>query len=75
MAMGGREIVNQACGGDPNRLKRLKVRFSKIVYPGDTLTTRAWLIEKNENITTVGFETVNQDGENVISRALAEIAD
>jgi NAD(P)-dependent dehydrogenase (short-subunit alcohol dehydrogenase family)/acyl dehydratase/putative sterol carrier protein len=75
MAMTTRELVNQAAGGDPTRLQRLKVRFSKIVLPGHTLTTRAWLVENNDGVATVGFETVNQDGDRVISNALAEIRD
>ena len=65
-------MINHLCDGDPRRLKRLKVRFTQVVYPGDTLTTRAWLLEKNEGITTVALETVNQNGETVIGNALAE---
>ncbi len=72
MVMAGREVINHLCGGDPRRLKRLKVRFTQVVYPGDTLTTRAWALEKNEGITTVALETVNQNGETVIGNALAE---
>jgi acyl dehydratase len=73
MAMTGRELINNVCDGDAARLKRLKVRFSKTVYPGDQLTTRAWLIESNDGITTIGLETLNQNGDLVISNALAEI--
>tara|TARA_B100000029_G_scaffold42262_1_gene39274 strand:+ start:160 stop:993 length:834 start_codon:yes stop_codon:yes gene_type:complete len=72
MVMAGREVINHLCDGDPRRLKRLKVRFTRVVYPGDTLTTRAWPLETNEGVTTVALETVNQNGETVIGNALAE---
>ena len=75
MAMTGRDLINHYLDGNPARLKRLKVRFSAIVLPGDTLTTRAWVIEKNDNITTLGLETVNQHGKAVINNALAEVSD
>jgi acyl dehydratase/putative sterol carrier protein len=74
MAMTGRELVNHLAGGDPARLKRFKVRFTKIVLPGDELTTRAWLVEENDAVTTYGVETLNQDGDLVIGNALVEIA-
>ncbi len=74
MAMTGREIINHLADGNPARLKRLKVRFTKIVLPGDELTTRAWLVEENNGVATYGVETLNQNGDLVIGNALAEIA-
>jgi acyl dehydratase len=38
----GRAIIKALCGGDPQRLTRLDVRFSAPVYPGETLTTQIW---------------------------------
>lgn len=38
----GRAVVQQACGGDPGRLKELRGQFRKPVWPGDTLVTRGW---------------------------------
>ncbi len=73
MAMTCRELVDNLCDRDPGRLKRLKVRFSKPVLPGETLTTRAWLVEESNGTKTVGLETENQDGKLVISNAVAEI--
>jgi len=73
MAMTSREIVNQLCDADPTRLQRLKVRFTRVVLPGDTLTTRAWKMTNENGVQTVGLETVNQKGETVIGNALAEI--
>ncbi|MGE0741770.1 MAG: MaoC/PaaZ C-terminal domain-containing protein [Hyphomonadaceae bacterium] len=38
----GRTIIQACCGGDPDRLRRLDVRFSTPVYPGETLVTEIW---------------------------------
>ena len=40
-----RAIVNGPLNGDPDRLKKFKARFSGVVYPGDTLTTKGWLVD------------------------------
>jgi acyl dehydratase len=71
MAMSTRELINGLAEGDPRRLKRLKVRFTKPVLPGESLTTRAWLVEQTEGSRTIGFETVNADGKPVIGNAVA----
>jgi hypothetical protein len=39
--------------------------------PGESLTTRAWLVEQTEGSRTIGFETVNADGKPVIGNAVA----
>jgi len=38
----GRAVVNHACGGDPDVLRRLRGQFSNPVFPGDTLIIRGW---------------------------------
>lgn len=38
----GRAVVRHACGGDPDRLTRLRAQFSAPVFPGDTLIVRGW---------------------------------
>lgn len=38
----GRAILEGACGNDPGRLKAFQARFSDVVFPGDTITTRGW---------------------------------
>jgi acyl dehydratase len=35
-------LLGMLCEGDPARFRRLKVRFSSPVYPGDTLRVLAW---------------------------------
>jgi acyl dehydratase len=37
-----RSIVNGPLHGDVGRLKKFRARFADVVYPGDTLTIRAW---------------------------------
>ncbi len=39
MALISKLIVDHLCGGNPERLKRLTVSFSRPVFPGDTITT------------------------------------
>jgi acyl dehydratase len=38
----GRAIINALCDGDPDLLRRLDVRFSTPVYPGETLVIEIW---------------------------------
>ena len=40
--MATRSVVNGPLEGDVGRLKEFKARFSRSVYPGDTLTTEGW---------------------------------
>jgi acyl dehydratase len=50
-----RALVNEVLGGDVERFRSFKARFSSVVYPGDTLTTKAW---KSEGRYLVTVETV-----------------
>ncbi len=70
MAFAAKAVVDELCRGDPTRLRRLKVRFSKVVYPGDVLTTRIW----EEAAGRYALETTNQDGGLVIRDGVVEIA-
>jgi acyl dehydratase len=38
----GRAVIKACCGNDPARLKRLQVRFSAPVFPGETIRTEMW---------------------------------
>ena len=44
MAMCGAAVVNAVAGGDPTRLKRLAVRFSKQVFPDSDLVTTVYRV-------------------------------
>lgn len=65
--------IENLAGGDPTRLKRLAVRFSKPVLPGQTITTRFWDAGAREGRTIYVFETTNPDGEAVIKDGIAEV--
>lgn len=41
-AIAGRALLSAACENDAARLKRLDVRFSSPVYPGETIITDIW---------------------------------
>ena len=41
----GRALIALFCAHDAQRVKRLDVRFSKPVYPGETLRTEAWRLD------------------------------
>jgi acyl dehydratase len=61
--------ILQALGGeDVARLKRLAVRFSKPVLPGQDINTRVW----RNDATTYAFET-DVDGTPVLRDGLAEV--
>jgi acyl dehydratase len=73
MAFASKAVLDGPCGGDPARLERIKVRFSKPVFPGQVLTTRGWVESVAGETTTYGFETLNPDGSAVIKNGLAEV--
>ena len=74
MAMATKGAVDGLAGGDPTRVKRVAVRFSKPVLPGQELTTRFWELESSGGTATYGFETYNPDGQAVIKNGRVEIA-
>jgi len=43
-----RAAINSLCGGDPDRLRSIEGRFSKPVFPGDTIATSLWRIREGE---------------------------
>jgi acyl dehydratase len=59
--------------GDPGALKRLKVRFSSPVRPADTVTVNATVESvEGKRVKTI-FKAINQNGEEVIINAFAEL--
>lgn len=75
MAMATKGAVDGLAGGDPTRVKRVAVRFSKPVLPGQELTTRFWELSEEGGAKTYGFETYNPDGAAVIKNGRVEIRD
>lgn len=73
MAFTSHAVIQSVCGGDTQRLKRLAVRFSKPVLPGQQITTRIWETAQRDRRTVCAFETSNPDGDLVIKDGLAEV--
>jgi len=69
MAFAGRAVIEGAGGGDPTRLRRLAVRFSRPVLPGQAVTTR--LYEAGPG--TYAFEVLNPEGQAAVKDGLAEV--
>jgi acyl dehydratase len=53
------------------RIKRYKIRFAAIVWPGDTLTFKGRVVKKykegDENLVDCILSVINQNGENAIT--------
>ena len=65
----GRGLLHGLCDGDAGRFRSMNARFSKPVYPGDTLTISMW-VDGNEAL----FRTTNQNDEVVIDQGVFRFA-
>lgn len=65
----GRAVLAEYAGNDPARLVAFSVRFSGVVYPGDTIITDMW----DEGNGKILVQSKTQDGRVVISNAAAEV--
>jgi acyl dehydratase len=74
MAFASKVMIDGLCAGDPVRLKRLRVQFSRPVFPGQTITTKVWSDGERGGRSAYAFETYNPDGLAVIRSGIAEIA-
>jgi acyl dehydratase len=70
MAFCGRAVIETVAGGDPTRLARLAVKFSRPVLPGQEITVRIYAADRG----TYGFEALNADGQTVVKDGLALIS-
>jgi acyl dehydratase len=61
----GRGLLHSLCDGEASRFKSMNARFSKPVFPGDTLTVSMW-VDGNEAL----FRTTNQNGDVVIDQGV-----
>ena len=61
----GRALLHTLCGSDPGRMQSVEARFSKPVYPGDTVTVSMW-VDGGEAV----FRTETQRGEVVIDNGM-----
>jgi acyl dehydratase len=74
MAFTSVAAVQELCGGDSTRLRRLAVRFSRPVLPGQEITTTFWAAGDADGNPVYGYETRNGDGAVVIKDGLVEVA-
>ncbi|MFE3445302.1 MaoC/PaaZ C-terminal domain-containing protein [Nocardia sp. NPDC059180] len=74
MAFASWAVLTEVGDSEVARLRRLAVRFSKMVFPGDDLETRIWKVGSRNGITTYAFETV-RGTDVVLGDGLADIAD
>ena len=74
MAFTSRVMIDRLCAGDPVRLKRLRVQFSRPVLPGQSITTKVWPDGERGGRRAYAFETYNPEGMAVIRGGIAEIA-
>ena len=68
MAFAGRAVLEAAAIEDPRAVKRIAVRFSAPLFPGETVTTRIW----NDD-GAFGFESVNPQGTAVLKDGRLEL--
>ena len=59
--------------GDPAAVKRLKVRFSTMIEPGQTLTAKGEVAEVDGRRILVRFHAEDEKGEKVLSKGEAEL--
>jgi acyl dehydratase len=52
----GRALLHALCGSDPARFDHVEGRFTSPVFPGDTLTVRAWETGDGEAVFTTAVE-------------------
>ena len=68
MAFAGRAVLQAAGVADPRAVKRIAVRFSAPLFPGETVTTRVWNVDAG-----FGFESVNPQGTAVLKDGRLEL--
>src|SRR5262245_65171764 len=64
----GRAVLAAYCDNDPARLKAFEVRFSGVVFPGETITTDMWQVSPGKIVLTAKTER----GQAVLTGASAE---
>jgi acyl dehydratase len=71
MGIAARMVAGWA--GDPAAVKRLKVRFSAMIEPGQTLTAKGEVAEVDGSRVLVRFHAEDEKGEKVLSKGEAEL--
>lgn len=66
-------LIKALAGGQPHRIRRIAVRFSKPVFPGQQIATTVWATGKRGDLGLFAFETLNAEGDVVLKDGLIEI--
>jgi len=74
MAFTSKVIIDHLCGGNPARLRRLAVSFSRPVFPGDLITTIVWRENDRDGVMCFSYETHKRSGVAVIRNGIAELS-
>ncbi|CAM1505002.1 Fc.00g106390.m01.CDS01 [Cosmosporella sp. VM-42] len=68
-------LLKELGDSDPTRFRKFGARFKNVVYPGDELETRMWIVGSSGGVDDVVFETiVKGDGRVALSNGYAKIA-
>lgn len=73
MATNSWQVIENVCPQQPERLKRLALRFNKTAFPGQQITTTIWDRGECESGRSYQFEVTNDQGEILIRDGRAEI--
>jgi acyl dehydratase len=68
LALAGRAVLAAAGVDDPRAVRRIAVRFSAPLFPGEPVTTRVWNVGS-----AFGFESVNAQGTAVLKDGRLEL--
>lgn len=67
----GRAILAKECGSDPARLRTFYGRFSRPIWPGETIVTEGW---REDGRIVVRASAKERPGDHVFTNAYAELA-
>jgi len=73
MAFTSKVVIDHLCDRDPRRLRRLRSRFARPVFPGQEITTAVWPLSDHSGVKSYRYKTYNPEGKDVIREGLAEI--
>jgi acyl dehydratase len=68
LAFAGRAVREAADIGDPRAIKRIAVRFSAPLFPGESVTSMVWRVDGE-----FGFESLNGEGRPVLKDGRVEL--
>jgi len=65
-----RAVIAEECGGEPSRLKTFFGRFSKPIWPGETIRTEAW---RQDGRVVLRASTAERPSEPIVTNAYVEL--